>query len=63
MIGDKIKALRKSKKITQEQLAKILNITPQAVSKWERGLSLPDIELLVPIADYFGVSIDYLLRE
>lgn len=62
-IGDKIKKLRRKKKITQEQLAKHLNVTPQAVSKWEKGLTYPEINLLVPIADYFSVTVDYLLRD
>lgn len=57
-IGNKIKTLRKNKKITQEQLAEILNVSSQAVSKWENGLSTPDIELLPVIARYFGITMD-----
>ena len=45
-IGSKIKALRLSKSMTQEQLAKALHVSAQAVSKWEIGSSLPDIQLL-----------------
>lgn len=52
--------LRKKHKITQEQLAIAVNVSPQAVSKWETGTSLPDIQTLPLIADYFNVSIDYL---
>ncbi len=52
---------RKKKGLTQEQIAEVLNISYQAVSKWETAASLPDISMLVVIADYFGVSIDYLL--
>ncbi len=52
--------LRKKKEITQEQLATAVNVSPQAVSKWETGTSLPDIQTLPLIADYFAVSIDYL---
>lgn len=63
MIGDKIKKLRRKNKVTQEQLAKHLNVTPQAVSKWEKNLAYPEIHLLVPIADYFSVTLDYLLRD
>ena len=63
MIGVKIKKLRKKNKVTQEQLAKHLNVTPQAVSKWEKNLAYPEIYLLVPIADYFLVTVDYLLRD
>lgn len=47
----------------QEQLAKYLNVTPQAVSKWKKGLAYPEINLLVTIADYFSVTVDYLLRD
>ena len=45
-IGSKIKALRLTKSMTQEQLAKALHVSAQAVSKWEIGSSLPDIQLL-----------------
>ncbi len=56
-----MKALRKGRGLTQEQLAEALGISCQAVSKWETGLSFPDVSLLPIMADYFGVSIDYLL--
>ncbi|MCC8160314.1 MAG: helix-turn-helix transcriptional regulator [Oscillospiraceae bacterium] len=59
-IGAKIKELRKKRGITQERLAEYLNISPQAVSKWESGLGYPDIALLPTIASYFEVSIDLL---
>ncbi len=62
MLGNKIKKLRRRKKVTQVQLAKHLNVTPQAVSKWEKGLAYPEITQLVPIADYFSVTVDFLLR-
>lgn len=57
----KIKELRKRNDITQEKLAEYLNISFQAISKWENGTSLPDIGLLKPLSSFFGVSIDYLL--
>lgn len=60
-IGENIKRLRRSKGMTQEELAEILNISNAAVSKWERGDSLPDISMLFPLADYFGVSVDTLM--
>ena len=63
MIGVKIKKLRRKNKVTQEQLAKYLNVTPQAVSKWEKNLAYSEIHLLVPIANYFSVTVDYLLRD
>jgi transcriptional regulator with XRE-family HTH domain len=59
-IGSTILKLRKEKNITQEELAQILGVTNQAVSKWERCGGSPDIELLPLIADYFGISIDEL---
>lgn len=60
-IDKKLKSLRKSKGVTQEDFAKHLEISTQAVSKWERGESYPDITLLPNIALYYNVSIDYLL--
>lgn len=62
-IGNNISALRKKKGITQEELANELKVSSQAVSKWENNTSCPDISLLTQIADYFGVSVDDLLRE
>ena len=60
-IGENIKRLRREKNITQEKLAEHLNISCQAISKWERGETFPDITLVIPIANYFGVSTDELL--
>jgi len=60
-IGEKIKELRKAQDITQEKLAAYLNISYQAVSKWENGTALPDITLIPGIANFFGVSADELL--
>jgi len=60
-IGDKIKSLRKAQDITQEKLAAYLNISYQAISKWENGTALPDITLIPQIANFFGVSADELL--
>ncbi len=60
-IGTNIKRLRQSKGITQEQLAEAVNVSCPAVSKWERGETLPDITLLQPLAFYFGVSLDELM--
>lgn len=60
-IGEKIKSLRKAQDITQEKLAAYLNISYQAISKWENGTALPDITLVPQIANFFGVSADELL--
>lgn len=59
-IGNKIKALRKAKGITQEQLANAVGISFQAVSKWENNIALPDITLAPVLANYFGISMDEL---
>ena len=59
-IGANIKRLRKERKLTQEELAEQLNLTTQAVSKWESGAGLPDISQVVPLANVFGVSIDVI---
>lgn len=59
-IGEKIKALRKAKNISQESLAKALGVSFQAVSKWETNTTVPDVGLIPPIASFFGVSIDEL---
>ena len=58
-IGNKIKELRVKNKVTQEELAKVLQVSTQAVSKWENGGS-PDLELVPSIATYFSVTTDYL---
>ncbi len=59
-LGIKIKQLRKEHKLTQEMLAHALDVTPQAVSKWEMNLTYPDISLIPVIANYFEVSLDTL---
>lgn len=61
-IGKRISELRKSFGLNQEELAEKLNVTFQAVSKWETGASYPDIELLSLISECFHVSVDYLLK-
>ena len=58
IIGKKIRTLRKNKNMTQERLAEVLSVSSQAVSKWENGISMPDIELLPIIARYFGITMD-----
>lgn len=60
-IGDNIKRLRMQRKVTQEQLAEALNVSSVAVSKWERGETMPDIALLPKLAYYFQVTIDELM--
>ena len=56
-----LKTLRKQKRLTQRELADALHISQTSVSKYERGESEPDLEMVVLMADYFGVTVDYLL--
>lgn len=62
-IAKNICDLRTSAGMTQLALADVLNYSDKAISKWERGESVPDIFMLKRIADYFGVSVDYLLED
>ena len=61
IIAENITALRKGSSMTQIELAEKLNYSDKAISKWERGESVPDITVLKTIADMFGVTVDYLL--
>ncbi len=61
MLSDNIRNLRKSKGYSQEELAIRLNVVRQTVSKWEKGLSVPDSDLLIKIAEVFEVSVSDLL--
>lgn len=60
---DKLIQVRREKGYSQEQLANLLNVSRQAVSKWEAGNSLPELEKLIALADIFNVSVDYLVRD
>lgn len=62
LTGQFITELRKEKGLTQKQLAESLNVTDKAVSKWERGLSFPDISMLEPISRVLDISIMELLE-
>ena len=59
-IGERIMALRKEKNISQSELAKRLNVSRQAVSKWEQGVSSPDTERLIQLAEILGTEVEYL---
>lgn len=59
--GERLQKLRKSKNMTQEDLASKVNVSPQAVSKWETDMASPDITLLSKLADIFDITIDELL--
>lgn len=60
-IGKRIAALRREKELKQDELAELLNVSPQAVSKWENDISCPDISLLPELARILGVTVDELL--
>ena len=60
-IGKFIAECRKQKKITQAQLSEKLNITDKAVSKWERGISMPDSSIMLELCDILGISVNELL--
>ena len=63
MLSEKLYRLRKNSGLSQEQLAEKLNVSRQAISKWESGTAVPESEKLVTISNYFGVSVDYLLKD
>lgn len=63
MLSEKLYTLRKKSGLSQEQLAQQLNVSRQAVSKWESGSSIPESDKLLAISDYFHVTLDYLMKE
>lgn len=62
-VAKNLTALRQNHKMTQSELAEKLNYSDKAISKWERGESIPDVAVLKMIADLFGVTVDYLLQD
>ena len=63
LFNEKLKMLRKGSKMTQEQLAEKLNVSRQAITKWETGDGVPDIENLKQISKVFNITIDELVKE
>lgn len=61
MFNENLKSMRKAKGLSQEELAIKINVVRQTISKWEKGLSVPDAEMLIRIADVFEVSVSELL--
>lgn len=61
--GEKFKKLRKSKSLTQEQLADLFYLNKSSISRYEKDKQMPEIELLQKFAEFFGVSMDYLLGK
>lgn len=62
-LGDKISRLRKENNYTQEQLANLLGVSRQAISKWESDITYPETEKLIRISELFSCSLDYLLKD
>lgn len=62
LLGNKIRMLRKNKNLTQDELAQKLSVSSQAISKWERSISSPDITMLPVIARFFGITMDELFN-
>lgn len=60
-LADNIRSYRKARRLTQEQFAEMLGVSTGAVHKWEAGLSIPELELIMKMADFFDVSVDALL--
>lgn len=63
MLGENLKALRKSKGLSQEELAIKLNVVRQTISKWEKGLSVPDSDMLISLSDVLETPVSTLLGE
>lgn len=61
-ISNRIRELRKAKGSSQEELAQYLGVSRQAISKWESEQSLPDIDKIISLSNFFEVSTDYLLK-
>lgn len=61
MLAENIRTFRKERSLTQEQLAEALGVTAGAVYKWEAKLSIPELELIIQMADFFDISVDVLL--
>ena len=62
-LGSKIQTLRKNKGMSQEDLSNLLNVSRQAVQKWENDSSIPEIDKIIQISNIFDVSLDYLLKD
>ena len=60
--GERLLELRKNKNISQEEFAEILDVSRQSISKWENDKAYPEMARLLFMSDYFGVSLDYLMR-
>jgi transcriptional regulator with XRE-family HTH domain len=61
--AEKLQSLRKSKGISQEQLAELLDVSRQSISKWESGQNYPEIDKLIKLSDLFDITLDDLVRD
>ena len=61
-ISNQIFKIRKKANLSQDKFAKIFNVTKQSVSNWETEKNLPDIQIIVQISNYFGITLDELLK-
>lgn len=61
--GEKLQLLRKEKSISQEQFAEVMNVSRQAISKWELNQSYPEMDKIIDVSKYFEVSLDYLMKD
>lgn len=62
-LSDKILTLRKQRGLSQEELAEQMHVSRQAISKWENGASVPDNSSLIHISDFFGITLDTLMKD
>ena len=62
-IGKNIRHLRKQKKITQEQLAEMMSVSRQTISKWEAGEVIPELDKIVALSDLFACKLDTMIKE
>lgn len=61
--AEKLQSLRKSKGISQEQLAELLDVSRQSISKWESGQNYPEIDKLIKLSDLFDITLDDLVKD
>lgn len=62
-LGDKLSKLRKENNYTQEQLASVLGVSRQSISKWESNIAYPETDKLIRISELFDCTLDYLLKD
>lgn len=62
LLNKKLSILRKQSGLTQEQLAEVLSVSRQAISKWERGEAVPDLNTLIALDDFYDINLDELVR-